>query len=77
MHPPQAQANFQNATFPHVAGVLAQPLASPNHPQAAQAGAMPVSHGFVTNIVNQFSDSDSILALLEETHGQVEVLEGF
>ena len=33
---------------------------------------MPVSHGFVTNIVNQFSDSDSILALLEETHGPEE-----
>ena len=70
MHPPQAQANFQNAGFPHQAEALAQPLAS-------QAGAMPVSHGFVNNIVNQFSDSDSILALLEETHGQVEVLEGF
>ena len=70
MNPPQAQANFQNAAYPSQGGAYgaqAQPLASPNRPQPPQAGAMPVSHGFVNNIVNQFSDSDSILALLEET----------
>lgn len=65
-NPPQAQGNFQNAAFPNQGAahhVQAQP---PNRPQPAQ-GAMPVSHGFINNIVNQFSDSDSILALLEET----------
>ena len=45
------------------------PQPRPYHPpQQAQQ----VSTGFVSNIVNQFSDCDSILALLEETGGQEE-----
>jgi len=51
----------------------AQPQRIQNHPpHHPQANAMPVAHGFVNNIVNQFSDSDSILALLEETPGPEE-----
>ena len=65
MNPPQAQGNFQNASFPNP-GVGNRVQAQPNRPQPPQ-GAMPVSHGFINNIVNQFSDSDSILALLKET----------
>merc|ERR1712088_970734 len=50
----------------------ARPQRIQNHPLHPQANAMPVARGFVNNIVNQFSDSDSILALLEETHGPEE-----
>merc|ERR1719414_2603216 len=63
---PTHQGNFKNQGGMQRAE--AQPQRIHNHPpHHPQANAMPVAHGFVNNIVNQFSDSDSILALLEET----------
>jgi len=67
---PTHQGNLQNQGGMQRAE--ARPQRIQNHPQHPQAEAMPVAHGFVNNIVNQFSDSDSILALLEETPGPEE-----
>ena len=70
-HPPQSR-NYQLAHQPQ----NYQP--SPQHPtyppasQPHRPGAMPVSTGFVSSIVSQFNDSDSILALLEEASGPEE-----